>query len=102
MMRNLLILTMFAGLAIRVNTANADDDHIQARRLVEAGLIQPLEAIIESVKKHHTGRILEVAFDQENGHYIYEIELLDSAGVVRKMELDAVTRELIKTAPSSP
>ncbi len=97
MMRKLMILTLIAGLAILVNAAIADDDHMQARRLVEAGSIQPLEAIIESVKKHHMGRILEVEFEQENGRYIYEIELLDSTGVVQKMEFDAETGEFIKT-----
>ncbi len=97
MRRKLLLFPLITSLTILLNAAIADNDHTEARRLLEAGSIQPLEAIIESVKKQYTGRILEVEFEQEDGRYIYEIELLDATGVVREMEFDAMTGELIQT-----
>ena len=75
----------------------ADDEHMEARRLKEAGSILPLEQILESVRKHHYGRILEVELESEHGRYVYEIELLEANGRVRKMEIDAVSGELLKS-----
>ena len=86
----LLILAPLAGVL-------ADNDHMEARRLVETGSILPLEQILESVHKRWRGRILEVELESERGGYIYEIELLDTQGAVWELEIDAVTGQLLKT-----
>ncbi len=74
----------------------ADEEHMEARRLKEAGSILPLEQVLESVRTQLDGRILEVELEREHGRYIYEIELLEHNGRVRKMEIDAVSGELLK------
>jgi len=96
-------VVLAAGLAIGgvallllATTGLADDDHIEARRLVETGSILPLESILDQVQAQRPGRILEVELEREDGGYIYEIELLDESGQVWELELDAVTGETLE------
>ncbi len=86
---------MLMGIILPAGTIIADDDHLEARRLMEAGSIQSLEIILERVKKKQMGRVLEVKLEQEHGRYIYEIDLLDDNGRVWELEYDAVNGELL-------
>lgn len=63
----------------------------QARELTRAGAIVPLEHITTQVRKHYGGNILEVELESEDGSYRYEVEVVDEAGVVRKLLYDATT-----------
>ena len=89
-------LTVLAALSLLTLFALADEDHVKARRLVESGAIQPLETILEQVQGQHPGRVLEVELEDEEGRYIYEIELLEASGQVWELKLDAVTGEIIE------
>ncbi len=84
-------LTLLAGIAL------AEEDHLQARRLVEEGAIRPLADILDQVRLQQPGHILEVELEREEGRYIYEIELLDDTGVVWKLDVDAQNGELLKS-----
>ena len=46
--------------------ALADDDHIEARRLLDAGEILPLESILKNVREKFPGKILEVKLERED------------------------------------
>ncbi|MCW8906652.1 MAG: PepSY domain-containing protein [Sedimenticola sp.] len=74
----------------------AESDHERARALHEAGNILSLEQILERVREHYPGRLLEVELEQEGESLIYEVELLDSEGQVWELELDAVSGEMLK------
>lgn len=78
------------------NTAFGDNDHETARRLSEKGDILPLETILQRVQQHQTGRVLEVEFEEEQDQYIYEVEVLNSKGVVWELKLDARTGEILE------
>ena len=78
------------------NTTYGSDDHEFARRLSDGGEILPLESILQRVKQHQTGRVLEVEFEEEHGQYIYEVEVLNSKGVVWELKLDARTGQIIE------
>lgn len=78
-----------------LGSADRDDDHLEARRLMESGSIQPLETILEQVLSQRPGRILEVELEGEDGRNVYEIELLDESGQVWELKLDAVTGEIL-------
>ncbi len=95
--RQWLYVALLIGIALLTSITLADDDYMEARRLEKAGSILSLETILESVKKQQTGRILEVELEHEHGRYIYEIELLDSAGVVWEIAVDAATGMRLKT-----
>lgn len=72
-------------------TAMADDDHIEARRLLDSGEILPLEVILKNVRKIFPGKILEVEIEKEDHHIVYEIEILGNDGVIKEIYIDAKT-----------
>jgi len=78
------------------NAAFGNDDHEAARRLSEAGEILPLETILQRAQQHQPGRVLEVEFDNDRGQYIYEVEILNTKGIVWELELDAQTGQLLE------
>jgi uncharacterized membrane protein YkoI len=84
-------------LSLALFGAIADDDHLDARRLKQAGQIMPLEAILETVRERYPGRVLEVELERESEGYIYEIEILDRSGEVWELEIDAVNGRLLKS-----
>lgn len=69
----------------------AGEGHEKARKLKQAGDILPLEAILKKALAKKPGRALEVELEKERGGYVYEAEILDKAGVVWEMRLDAKT-----------
>lgn len=78
------------------NAAIASDDHETARRLSEAGEILPLETILEHAQQQQPGRVIEVEFEKRRQQYVYEIEILNTKGVVWELELDAQTGQLLE------
>ena len=80
----------------QIHLAQADDDHDEAKRLLQSGDILSLEAILERLQPTYPGKILEVELERENGRIIYEIELLAEDGVVYKIEVDAKTGEVLR------
>lgn len=89
----LLGILMVAATAV---PAVADDDHVNARKLRESGEIMPLEKIIERARAAKPGEVLETELDRENGRYVYEVEIVDDAGQVWEIKLDAKTGKLMK------
>jgi uncharacterized membrane protein YkoI len=74
----------------------ADDDHALARRLSEAGQILPLEDIAARARTVKPGELLEADLEIKKGRYVYEVEILDKAGQVWELKLDAASGQLIK------
>lgn len=68
----------------------------QVHRLKETGDIMSLEALLRQVRQEYPGRVIEIEFDEENGRYVYELEIVDDEGIVWDIELDARSGELIK------
>ncbi|HKQ25998.1 MAG TPA: PepSY domain-containing protein [Burkholderiales bacterium] len=100
-MRSKLPLTIASLLGILMLAtatvpAVADDDHVNARKLRESGEIMPLEKIIERARAEKPGEVLETELDRKNGGYVYEVEIVDDAGQVWEIKLDAKTGKLIK------
>ena len=96
-MRKLFFFTWLAMLlALLINPVSASDDSETARRLSAAGEILPLETILEQAQQYQPGRLVEVEFEQQGERYIYEIEILNSNGIVWELKLDARTGQLLK------
>lgn len=72
------------------------DSQEHARTLREQGEILDLEVIIEKAKQEVDGRLIELEFEREGGHYIYELEMLGNQGRVWELKFDARTGELIE------
>lgn len=73
-----------------------DHDHDRARRLLERGDIQPLNDILTRVQNDLPGRIIATEFEREDGIYVYEFKVVDSAGRVREVYVDAATARVLK------
>lgn len=67
-------------------------DHERVRDAVARGEMVPLETILADAQARHPGRVLEV--ELEDGEY--EVEILGADGVVRELEYDARTGELLE------
>lgn len=77
------------------------EDHIEAKRLREAGKILSLEEIVRQASAQHSGRLIETELERRNGRYVYEIELIDPEGYVLEFYYDAVTGKLLDNEVSN-
>ncbi len=85
-----VLLTAFMILS-PLQVAMADDDYIEARRLLDSGEIQPLEVILKNVRQIFPGKVLEVELEKEDKQIVYEIEILGDDGVIKEVYIDAKT-----------
>ncbi|MBT2375306.1 PepSY domain-containing protein [Pseudomonas fluorescens] len=90
----LVLLAFCSSLAAR------DLGQDEALRLSQKGYIKPLEQLLGQAFERYPGsRLLDAELEEHKDRpvrYIYEIELLTVEGVVREIELDANTGELLK------
>ena len=79
--------------------ASADDvvGHDAARKALQAGEILPLQTILDRVETAYPGQVLEVELERKDGLWIYELRILQSGGLVVKLNFDAKDGSLIKT-----
>ena len=80
-----------------LHTAMADDDYIEARRLLDSGEILPLEVILKKVRQIFPGKVLEVELEKEDQQLAYEIEILGDDGVIKEIYINAKTGKLLLT-----
>lgn len=93
----LLIASVASIVAIfGMSNVTAQEDHVLARKLQESGQILSFEKIAEHARAVKAGEILETELELKKGRYIYEVEILDKAGKVWELKLNAKTGELIK------
>jgi uncharacterized membrane protein YkoI len=68
------------------------------QQLSDHGVILPMETLLARAAPHIHGRILETALEHEHGRLLYEVEYLNSAGVVHVVYVDARRGTLITYA----
>ncbi|WP_426203812.1 PepSY domain-containing protein [Pseudomonas sp. TWP3-1] len=62
----------------------------EARKLVDAGTIVPIDAVQATAMARHPGStVIEIELEKRYGIYLYQIELRDPQGVEWELELDA-------------
>ena len=98
-MRTLMLIAAALLILGELPAVSRASDYDDARKLSKAGTIVPLERITEQVRARHTGTILEVELESKDQKYYYEVEVVDNAGVVRKLRYDAATGELLSDNP---
>ncbi|MCG3201497.1 MAG: hypothetical protein NFCOHLIN_01367 [Gammaproteobacteria bacterium] len=92
--------TMLAALAVGMPAAEdrPEREHDRAMRLVRQGRVLPLEEIVARASKDAPGQLIEAELDEENGRYVYELEVADRAtGRVTELRYDARSGELLAT-----
>jgi len=96
-MRNTFLTLSLALLLAPTPAASRDLDHDEALKLRREGLILPLESLLQQAMQRYPGaRLLEAELEEDDGIYIYEIELLTADGIARELELDARDGRLLK------
>jgi len=91
---------MLAVLAIGTPAAEdrAEPEHDRAMRLVKEGSVLPLEEILARARKDAPGHLIEAELDEEDGRYVYELEIADPAtGRVTELRYDARDGSLLAT-----
>jgi uncharacterized membrane protein YkoI len=90
--RMALVLLAFCSIVMA-----RDLDQDEALRLRQRGVILPLEQVVKQALERYPGsKLLEAELEEKHDVYIYEVELLTTEGVVRELDLDAATGELLK------
>jgi uncharacterized membrane protein YkoI len=90
---------LFIG-AMVFNTGALGDhlDHDSVKRLRDEGRILSMSEVMRRVARIQPGQLLEAELDREDGRYVYEIRILDPAGRVHELELDAASGVLIESS----
>ena len=79
-----------------IQAVQANNDHQEARRLLESGDILPLESILKSIRQKFSGKIIEIELEHKDEHLVYEVEILGEDGVIREAYINAKTGQLIE------
>lgn len=86
-----------AGAVGRSGAASAEvisADHVKA--MVEQGEILSLQEILQINGKTLSGRIVSIELEREKGRLVYELRVLPPKGRYKKIEIDAVSGEIVR------
>jgi uncharacterized membrane protein YkoI len=93
-----LSLVLGVCIGFLVSGAVYADDHNQVKQLLDEGEIISAESLLVDAMKRKPGRLLELELEVENGRRVYEVEIIDDAGVVWEFYYDAKTGAFISQA----
>lgn len=86
-------LVFLAVLLLGIGTVSlveaGESDHERARRALEAGEVLPLRTVLAKVEVDHPGQVMELELEREDGRWLYEIKILQTGGVLIKLDVDA-------------
>ncbi len=88
-------ILLFLLLAGSVNARDLSQN--EALQLREQGRIIALEKLLQLVEQRHPqASLLEVELEEDDGIYIYEVELATREGIVRELEINAASGKILK------
>ena len=84
-------LALLASLAPSVAFAHEDDHERRdaVRRAMQAGEVLPLSEILSRVRSRVAGDISDIAIEGEHGNWRYDLRVIDRAGRVLAVRVDA-------------
>ncbi len=95
-----LALTLVALLALVLvplaGNTHGHEDHDRARQALVSGEVLSLRQVLDIIAAKYPGEPIEIEFEDDDDLYVYEIKLLQPAGSVLKIKVDARTGEVIK------
>lgn len=69
-------------------------DHDEVKSLRETGRILSMEVVMRHAFSVQPGQLLGAELEGKHGRYLYKITILDAAGQIHALELDATTGAL--------
>jgi uncharacterized membrane protein YkoI len=96
--RDLIILGLGAAAALLSPAALADRDrdYERARHAVERGEALALADILTRVRSDLGGEVVGVSFERKRDRWIYEFKVIDPAGRLWEVYVDAATAVILK------
>ena len=95
--RLVVMLWVFTAFGWVGATKAGERDHERAMQAMEAGQIKPLTEILAIVTQEVPGRVIAVELEDERGQWIYEIKLIQDSGLVKKLDVDARSGQLLRS-----
>jgi len=84
------LATLALALLFSSGASARDISQNEVLELRRRGELLPFEQVIALVETRHPGaQILEVELEEDDGRYLYELEILTRDNRVRELELDA-------------
>jgi len=84
------LATLALALLLSSGATARDISQNEVLELRRRGELLPFEQVIALVETRHPGaQILEVELEEDDGRYLYELEILTRDNRVRELELDA-------------
>jgi uncharacterized membrane protein YkoI len=84
------------SLVIAATPAAGIEDVSRAREALERGEVLPLATILGVIERNVDARVIEVEFEERDGQYVYEFELITPDGRLLEAVADAVDGEIIE------
>lgn len=75
-------------------------DHERAGGALARGEVLPLSRILSAVQAAQPGRVIEVELENDDDHYIYEVELVTPEGRLIELEVEAATGMILQMEES--
>lgn len=96
-MKTFLFLNFLGAiLTVLINSRLATASEIDVRSLEKKGEIIKLSQLLEKINKNYLGRIINIELRRNNNRLIYDLQIIDSQGVIWKLSLDAKTGTLLQ------
>jgi uncharacterized membrane protein YkoI len=73
----------------------SEHDQDRAKRARERGEIRPLEEIMPILHREAPGEVARIELERERGAWIYEFKVIDRAGRLREIKIDAATGRVV-------
>jgi len=94
--RDMIVLGLAAALLPVAAVADRERDYDQARRAVERGEALALSDILYRVRSDLGGEVVGMSFERKRDRWIYEFKVIDPAGRLWEVYVDAATAAILK------
>jgi len=94
--RAIIVLGLAAALLPAAVMADRERDYDQARRAVERGEALALVDILSRVRSDLGGEVVGVEFERKRERWVYEFKVIDPAGRLWEVYVDAATATILK------
>lgn len=94
--RDIIVLGLIAGVLPSTVLADRERDSDRARRAVERGEALALAEILTRVRAGLGGEVVGVEFERKRDRWVYEFKVIDPAGRLWEVYVDAATATILK------
>ena len=94
--RAMIVLGLAAALLPSAALADREHDYDRARRAVERGEALALADILTRVRSDLGGEVVGVEFERKRERWVYEFKVIDPAGRLWEIYVDAATAAILK------